>query len=192
LAQSLDELLSALLSGDESRSEAAVGGLVEIAETATAALLALRQSTESDHRWWAVRVLAAMEHTQTEWFVPALADPAPDVRGAAALALAAHPDGAAIAPLVSLLSDEDNVAAVMAVHALAKIGSEAVPQLVEAFEGAPRRGQIQIVRALAELRDARAIRLMLNAQAQDSAALQYWAQQGLERLGLNMVYLKPD
>ena len=37
-----------------------------------------------------------------------------------------------------------------------------------------------------------AIRLMLDAQGQDSAALQYWAQEGLERLGLNMVYLRPD
>ena len=159
---------------------------------AAAALLELQRSADVDHRWWAVRALAAMERTQTAWFLASLEDPAPEVRSAAALALSAHPDAAAIGPLVRLLNDQDNVAAVMAVQAVVRIGAEAVPYLLEAFEEAPRRGQIQILRALAELRDPRAIRLMLSAQGQDSAVMQYWAQEGLERLGLNMVYLRPD
>ena len=82
--------------------------------------------------------------------------------------------------------------AVMAVHALSKLGETAVPPLLEAYTGAVPRGRIHIMRALAELRDPRSIRLMMDSLEEDSAALQYWAQEGLERLGLNMVYLKPD
>ena len=48
------------------------------------------------------------------------------------------------------------------------------------------------MRALAELQDHRAIPLMLKATEQDSAMLYHWAEQGLERLGLNMVYIKPE
>jgi HEAT repeat protein len=80
----------------------------------------------------------------------------------------------------------------MAVHALSKLGEEAVQPLLDAYTSAVPRGRIHIMRALAELRDSRAIRLMMDSLEGESAALQYWAQEGLERLGLNMVYMKPD
>jgi hypothetical protein len=33
---------------------------------------------------------------------------------------------------------------------------------------------------------------MMKAMDQESAALQYWAREGLEALGLDMVYMKPE
>jgi len=114
------------------------------------------------------------------------------VRAAAALALAAHPSAAAAGPLARALSDADNLVAVLAVNALVKIGEACVPLLIEAYEQAPARGRIQIMRALAELRDHRGIKLMMGAMSEESAALHYWAREGLEKLGLNMVYLRPD
>ncbi len=54
------------------------------------------------------------------------------------------------------------------------------------------QARIQIMRSLAEIRDHRAIPLMLKATEEDSAMLNYWAKEGLERLGLNMVYIKPE
>ena len=33
---------------------------------------------------------------------------------------------------------------------------------------------------------------MLKATEEDSAMVNYWAKEGLERLGLNMVYIKPE
>ena len=48
------------------------------------------------------------------------------------------------------------------------------------------------MRALAELRDVRAIRLLLQASDEGSAAVQYWAREGLNMLGLDMIYLTPD
>jgi len=189
---SIDELVADLISRDESAAEAAVSGLAEGGASAAQAMLHLLGSADAEHRWWAVRALAAMPAPPTDWFVRALGDAEAEVRAAAALALAAHPDEAAAASLVPALCDEDSLVAVLAVNALVKIGGAAVPMLLESFVEAPRRGQIQIMRALAELRDPRAIKLMLASLERDSAALQYWAQEGLERQGLNMVYLKPD
>ncbi len=190
--KSPNELLTELVSGDEARAESAVEALVAMGERALPGLVELLKSQDSDQRWWALRTLAAFDDPKVEWFVSALEDSAAEVRAAGALALAAHPRSEAVAPLIRLLGDEDNVTAVMAVNALVKLGGEGVPQLMDAFDQASRGGRVQIMRALCELRDPRAIRLMLNAQGQDSAALQYWAQEGLERLGMNMVYLKPD
>jgi hypothetical protein len=33
---------------------------------------------------------------------------------------------------------------------------------------------------------------MMKVMEEESSLLQYWAQEGLERLGLNMIYLKPE
>lgn len=189
---SVDELVADLISRDDTAAEAAVSRLAEQGEATAPAILSLLCSADAEHRWWAVRTLAAMRDPRKDWLLRALGDSDAEVRAAAVLALAAHPDEAGMASLVRTLSDEDNLVAVLAVNALVKIGDVATPLLIEAFDGATRRGCIQIMRALAELRDSRGIKLMMTAMDEDSAALQYWAQQGLERLGLNMVYMKPD
>ena len=51
--------------------------------------------------------------------------------------------------------------------------------------------RILALRALAELRDHRAIPVMMQVMEEDSVLLQHWAKEGLERLGLDMVYIKP-
>lgn len=122
----------------------------------------------------------------------ALTDGKADVRAAGALALAAHPDEAAVPALVQAVNDEDGLVAVLAVNALVKLGGAAVPLLIEAFDETAPRGRIQIMRTLAELHDQRGTRLMMASLDKDSAAVQYWARQGLDSLGLNMVYLEPD
>ena len=189
--QSIADLVADLASGDETAAEAAVAVLAKRGEAATE-VLELLDSGDVEHRWWAVRSLAALPAPRTEWFITALRDEEAQVRAAAALALAAHPQEVSAGALVTALSDEDNLVAVMAVHALSKIGEPAVPPLLAAYGSAVPRGRIHIMRTLADLRDPRSIRLMMDALEEDSAALQYWAQEGLERLGLNMVYLKPD
>ena len=109
----------------------------------------------------------------------------------------AKPDESATEPLVRALSDEDSMVASLAANALVKIGSAAVPSLIEvvkqpAVEGSGSQSQrIHALRALAEIRDHRAIPVMMQVMQEDSALLQHWAQEGLERLGLDMVYIKP-
>jgi HEAT repeat protein len=94
--------------------------------------------------------------------------------------------------LVQALSDPDDLTAMLAARALASLGSEAVEPLLEVLKEAPLTARIQAMRALSEIADQRAIPAMISALDDASTLLRYWAELGLERLGLNMVYLKPE
>jgi HEAT repeat protein len=188
----LDELLADLTSGDETRAENAVPGLVELGERAFPALRDLLDATDADQRWWALRTLAQSPRARTEWLLPLLDDPAPEVRQAAALGLCSHPDETAVTPLVRSLSDEDSMVSDLARSALVVIGKPAVPTLLDIPKTVPQRARINAMRALAEIVDYAAIPALMAALEDDSAMLQHWAEEGLERLGLNMIYLKPE
>lgn len=188
---SLTDLLNDLIGGNETRAEAAVPLLIELGEEAIPALLDLTRSADVDHRWWGLRVLAQSPHSQAGWLAPFLNDPAREVRQCAALGLALKPDESAILPLVQALSDEDSMVASLAVNALVKIGSAAVPALIAVVQEASQSARIHALRALAEIRDQRAIPIMMKVMDEKSVLLQHWATEGLERLGLDMVYIKP-
>ena len=188
---SLKSLLQDLTHGDEVRAERAVTELAASGEAAIPALLELANSPDSDSRWWALRTLAQSPHLRTEWLIPFLNDSSPEVRQCAALGLAIKPDESAIQSLVRALSDADAMVCKLAVQALIKIGKAAAPSLIEAVKTAPQSARIHAMRALAEIRDHRAIPVMMQVMEEDSVLLQYWAKEGLEKLGLDMVYMKP-
>jgi HEAT repeat protein len=191
--KTLERLLEDLLSGDESRAEAAVTALVELGQDAIPALLDLTHASDADSRWWAIRTLAQSPLAQTEWLVPFLLnDPAPEVRQCAALGLAIKPDESAVRPLVQALSDADSMTGNLAMNALIKLGKDSVQALIECVKGkSSQSARILALRALAEIRDHRAIPVMMQVMEEDSVLLQHWAKEGLERLGLDMVYIKP-
>ena len=188
----LDALLADLTSGDETRAEGAVPGLVELGEEIFPALHDLLNSADADQRWWALRALAQSPQAQTEWLLPLLSDSVPEVRQAAALGLCSHPDETAISPLIRALSDADAMVSSLACNALVEIGKSAVPSLLEMSKDAPQMARINAIRALAEIADHNAIPTLMAALEDDSIMIQYWAEEGLERLGLDMVYLKPE
>ncbi len=185
-------LLADLTSGNEERAEAAATRLAEVGEPVLPALEPLLHSDIEDQRWWAVRTVAQMTAPPLDWLIRALGDGSSEVRAAAALGLSAHPVEQAAPALVGALQDEDSIVAVLAVNALSALGQAAVPALLEAFPASNRRGKIQIMRALSELRDHRSIPLMMKVIEEESAMLRYWAEEGLDRLGLDMVYIKPE
>jgi HEAT repeat protein len=190
---SLEYLLADLRSENEARAEAAAAELAQLGEEAIKPLESLLQSSVVDQRWWAVRTLAQMQEPPLEWLILSLGDPSDEVREAAALALVLHPTEKAIPSLIGVLSDANaGMLGTLTANALTTIGKAAVPGLLEAYENARPQARIQIMRCLAEIRDHRAISLMLKATEDDSAMLSYWAKEGLEGLGLNMVYIKPD
>jgi len=187
----LQDLLDDLISGDETRAESAVPLLINLGEDAIPALLDLTLSSNVDSRWWALRTLAQSPLSRTEWLIPFLNDPAPEIRQCAALGLAGKADESATQPLIRALSDEDGMVGSLTANALVKIGSAAVPSLIDVVKSAPQSARIHALRALAEIGDHRAIPVMMKVMDEDSALLQHWAKEGLERLGLNMVYIKP-
>lgn len=187
----MNEWIAELTSGDDERAERAIPAIVSLGAAAVPPLLALAHSENADARWWAVRALAASPHTLTLDLVPFLSDSTPEVRAAAALALSHHPGEEALAALTQTLGDSDPLTAGLAANALVKLGSVAVPNLIEVAKEGPIALRILALRALSEVRDHRAIPVMMKCIQEDSAVLQYWAQLGLERLGLDMVYIKP-
>jgi HEAT repeat protein len=190
--EDLNVLVERLTGKDDPGAEAAALRLAEAGRESMSRLEPLLRSANQDHRWWAIRTLAAMDEPDPAWFRGALRDPSAEVRAAAALALVAHPHSAAVPDLIGALDDEDSVTASLASRALVVAGAAAVPGLLETFATATPRARIQIVRTLAELRDVRAIRLLLEASDEGSAAVQYWAREGLNMLGLDMIYLTPE
>jgi HEAT repeat protein len=188
----LDELLADLTSGDEARAEDAVPALVALGEEAFPSLLDLLTSTVADERWWAIRTLAQSPRARGEWLLPLLTDPDVEVRQAAALGLYHLPSEAAARPLIRALSDPDSMVSDLARNALVAIGNPAVPFLMNISRNAPQRTRINALRAVAEIADYRAIPTLMAALEEDSAMLQHWAEEGLERLGLDMLYLTPE
>jgi len=188
----LNGLLADLTSGDEARAEAAVPEIVALGEEAFPSLHTLLESNDSDIRWWAVRTLSQNLTPPTEWLLQALKDPAPEVRQCAALGLCSHPKDESIPLLIAALADDDTMVSNLATNALVAIGAEAVPLLLESLKTSPQAARINAMRALADIRDYRAVQAMMSALEEDSMLMQHWAEEGLERLGLNMVYLNPD
>jgi HEAT repeat protein len=187
-----ENLLAELTSGHEERAEAAAQRLAEIGAPVLPALEKLLESDVADRRWWAIRTIGQMSAPPVRLLIRALGDESGEVRAAGALALATHPAEEAAPALVKALQDKDSIVGLLAVNALISIGKPAVPALLEAYPSSSPRGRIQTMRALADIRDHRAIPLMMKAIEEESALLRFWAEQGLERLGLNMVYIKPE
>lgn len=190
----LAALLSDLLCGDDRRAEQAAQTLARHPQ-ALPELYKLLDLPDPEHRWWAVRTLAGCEPAEqtTRRLLAALEDDSSEVRQAAALALCHCPDLQAAPALIRALTDPDPMVVGLAGNALTLLKSEVVPALAAALDEthnpAARR---EIVRSLAEIGDPRAIPALMKAIQSDSALMQYWAEHGLEKLGLGMVFIKPS
>lgn len=187
----LETLLADLTSGDEERAEAAVPALVALGETIIPSLRGLLDSLDVDIRWWATRTLASLPSPDVGLLLSSLTDAAPEVRQCAALGLTGHPSEAAIQPLIRALSDSDGIVADLSAKALRAVGEPAVESLLEVLNGAAQSARIHAMYALSEIADPRSIRPMIESLSEDSVMLHYWAEAGLERMGVNMVLLKP-
>jgi HEAT repeat protein len=187
-------LLAELVSGNDECAERAAIQFSAFGSTGINALKPLLISNETDVRWWAVRALAGFE--QLDEIIPelvaALEDESDEVRQAAAMALCHHPWPQAVPPLIQALSDPDTMTARLASNALARIGLEATPALLDVLKTGKGSARLEAARALAEIKDPRAIPGLMQALETDSALLQYWVGNGLDKLGLGMIYLKPE
>ncbi len=188
----LEALLAALTSADEQRAEAAVSPLVALGESALLPLLKMLDSADPDHRWWALRALATFDDDRARVALTrALQDPAPAVRQCAALGLRHRPSPQAIPALVAALADRDRLLARLAGDALGALGERALPALSEAARNEDPAVRIEAVRALALAQIKEAIPVLFDALQDASTLVCYWAEEGLTRLGVGMVFFKP-
>jgi len=152
----------------------------------------LLQNSSVEIRWWAARSLAEIHDSQvTTLLLQALNDQASEVRQCAALGLRQQPDAGAIPQLINTLSDPDRLLARLAGDALIATGEEAVPALIEVMQNGSQIARLETVRALSEIGDSRAIPSLFNALDEDSVVLEHWAGEGLQKMGVGMVFFKP-
>lgn len=186
------DLLSELISGEDERAEAAVAKMAAMGAQVLPALRELFASSEAEARWWAVRALAEIPDDQVvPILVHALDDADSSVRWCAALALRQHPTPNAIPALLRLLVGEDSLAARLAGDALSACGKEAVPALLKLLENNPQAVRLEAIRVLSKIGDERSISTLFAVLDEESALMEYWASEGLERMGVGMVFFNP-
>jgi HEAT repeat protein len=182
-------VLEELFSGDDTRA-AAVAGQVRAEDVP--ALIAALQGAEPDARWWAVFALAHVPgEAATTALLQAAADPDENVRAVVLHALGKRGRSEAITPLLFALNEGDYLAR-LASDALIQIGAPAVPALMDVLrQDAQPRVRAMTARALAAIADPSAIPALFAALEDESALVQHYAGEGLEKLGVGTVYFKP-
>lgn len=189
---SIENLIKELTSGDDERAEASVVKIAAIGSDVLPALKKTISSADPDDRWWALRAAAEIPSPETsDLLVNALDDPDPSVRQCAALGLRLVPDPQAVPKLIASLDDRDHLFVSLVAAALIAIGEPAVPALLDIMENRARTVRLEAVRALALIGDQRAIPAFFAALDEDSALMEYWAGEGLERLGVGMTFFNP-
>ena len=196
--------LAELTCGNDERAEAVVERIVALPPAQVEELLEELQillvSPEADIRWWATRALAALPDARVvSLLVKVLEDEDASVRQCAALGLRLHARAQlsvllsqAIPALVTALADNDNLVARLASDALGEIGEAAVPALLEVMQSDLQQARLEAVRALAAIGDQRSIPVLFAALDEDSALMEYWATEALQRMGVGMMYFSPE
>jgi HEAT repeat protein len=187
----LGEMLSDLTSGDSLRAEAAAVRLPDHGEAALAKLSKLVENSNIDTRWWAVRALAGFEQVEAvNLLIARLQDSDSSIRYCAALALGQKPREASVPALIEALSSDDPLFARLAADALVTQGAAAVDPLIAALETLPISDKVEATRALALIGDPRAISALFKLADSDSPTLEYWVNEGLEKMGVGMRFFQ--
>lgn len=185
----LGELISDLTSGDNQRAERAAIELPEQGKQGLEALKGLLHSKDPDKRWWAARALAGFQDPQAGALVTAaLNDPDISVCHCAVISLRKRPHPPAVPKLVGVMSSDDALLARLAADALAATGASAVEPLIAALDGESATARVEAARALALIGDTRAIPALFKLLNSDSIALQHWANEGLDKMGVGMSF----
>jgi HEAT repeat protein len=186
------DLLTEFTCGSDQRADVAALQLAADGSKSLPILKGFLQDPNEEVRWWAVRSLAEIHDPEViPLLLQALNDPKPAVRQCAALALRHQTDPAAIHPLIQALSLPDRLMARLAADALIAIGEETVPALIDVLQNNSQGARLEAARALGEIGDPRAIPALFNALDEDSAILEHWAGESLEKMGVGMVFFNP-
>jgi HEAT repeat protein len=194
MSDPLSEFLGAIAAGDDPRTEQAALALARRSDAVLPSLHELLRDADPERRWWAVRTLAAVgtESARTQ-LIAALDDPDAYVRACAAHGLG-EPGAAleeTVPSLVTCLADTSPLVSRIAADSLARIGSPAVPALIAALEAEGSSVRAGAARALCVIQPEEAVPALCAALDDPSAAVTYYAQEALERLGVGLVLFRP-
>jgi HEAT repeat protein len=189
----LPSLINNLTSGDDQVAENAANAIKVLGESALPALFDLLSSDDPEARWWALRAVAGIPHpTAKQHLQSFLSDPDPEMRKCAALGLRIQPCSDAICDLVDMLEDEDRILARIAGDTLIANGSQAVSDLINILKNGTPAAQIEAARSLALIGDPKSIPALFDAWQNGSSLIQFWVEEGFERMGVGMQFFSPD
>jgi HEAT repeat protein len=190
---SLEYLLAELTCGDEDRAEDASLQFIEYGDAAVESLSELYRSENADNRWWAIRTFALFDHPQAKTSIAsALQDENLGVQQCAALAIRENPDPEAIPYLTSLLGHKNKLLSRLSGDALIKIGKESTQTIIDVVEHGSQAARIEAVRVLAGIEDPESISSLFKLLDEESTFLRYWAEEGLHKMGVGMMFFKPE
>ena len=188
----LSSIASDFASGSDLVADQTARKLAELGSQNLEVFQQLLDDQRPDVRWWAVRSLAEIESPDViPLFIRSLDDADIAVRQCAALALQQQPGTQAIPALIQQLNASDQLLRRLAGDALIAAGGDALPALLEVMQDSPKKARIEAARALALIGDTRAIPELFKALDDESALLEHWAGEGLEKMGVGMVFFSP-
>jgi len=188
----LSSIASDFASGSDLVADQTARKLAELGSHNLEVFQQLLDDQRPDVRWWAVRSLAEIKSPDViPLFIRSLDDADIAVRQCAALALQQQPGNQAIPALIQQLNASDQLLRRLAGDALIAAGGDAVPALLEVMQDSPKKARIEAARALALIGDTRAIPELFKALDDESALLEHWAGEGLEKMGVGMVFFSP-
>ncbi|MEI7856269.1 MAG: HEAT repeat domain-containing protein [Methanomicrobiales archaeon] len=146
-------------------------------------ITALKRDEFSGVRWKAAEALSKIGNPAVEQLIAALQYPDDDVRWKAAIALGEIGNPDAIAPLISLLSDEDRFVRGRAAHALSMIGEQSVPQLIATLKANDPGLRWGAVLALGKIKNPLAVEPLILCLADEHAMVRAEAASALAAIG---------
>lgn len=191
-SEDLQSLLEELSSGSDKRAEGAIHAIADMGESVLPWLNRKLESENPDQRWWAIAALAQIDNEKARQQLKiGLSDPDPSVRQCAAFGLRRQPYLGALPDLVSALSGADRLLARLAADALVALGEKALESLTKALRSGDPAVRIEAARALAQMEDPGAIPPLFAALDDPSQLVVHWAERGLEKLGVGMMFFNP-
>ncbi len=188
----IDEFIQQLVSGEDEKAEAAALALAQFGDRAITSLLELTRSSDSDWRWWALRAISQIPSPESKAaLIQGLRDDDIHVRQCAALGLRHQPTFEAVPLLLEALASTDKLLCRLAADALIAVGHQAVPDLILVVKNGKPPARLEAVRALALIGDPRAIPILYEVLGEESTFMDYWATEGLDRMGVGITYVTP-
>jgi HEAT repeat protein len=188
----MNDLIEAILSGDDVRAERALPTIAAHGDIAVSALARQIAGAHADARWWIARTLAAIPTPQSVLLlIQMMDDHDSDVRACAAMALGELHAVEGTDTLIAHLTDESAHVAEVCTMALSRLGTAAVSALVHALQDGDSPTRIRAAKALVPIESHEAIPALIHALDDNDAIVTYYAEDALFRMGVGTVLLKP-
>lgn len=187
------EWLDQLTSGDDKRAEFAGSQVPENSTLALDSLEKIIGEENIENKWWACRALSSFSNPRaSKLLINCLVDENKSINYCAAKGLQIQPAIEALKPLVKILDQADALLRRLAGDALIALGFEATEALIENLKEGTQISKVESARALAFIQDPQSIGALFEALNSGSSMLEYWAQEGLEKMGLGMRFFSPE